>query len=513
MRTFSLPGAVGRAVGYLLLFVLLFLATGLATLLASGAPFLSVWIIVLVLGGVGLGLLIFLPAPSAAMQRAAVPLLGLFVFLAVVWPRYASIRLPGMPSLSLTRISLLLLLLLGLYLVTKSPSLRARLFERVARFRIVFIPLALVLLLKLAGAPFSEVPLLSLRGLLSEVVTVYLPMLIALAVIDSKRDVHRILLAMVAGAVVVTLLGLVEYRLGRNLFIGVLDVDSDYLEQVLRDKLRAGGYRLQSTFAHPLTFSEYLVLVTPVALYLAFESGFRWLRTAALCLLLALMAFVVVQTGSRSGIGSFAVVLGACAVLAAVRLASASRDGVASALYVLLAFGFVAVSMIGLYLIMDILVGRTTREFNSGVARLQMWQDGLGKAVLHPLLGYGQDMAANVLGFKGSHGVITIDSYYLSVLLDAGFLAMALYVFALLALGGIALKAGFRRGSPDLLAVLLAATVLAFLLIKSILSLHHNHALFMLLMAAMMAGISVSQPASRAAVAPAWRTPRAAWAR
>ncbi|MBL8351857.1 MAG: O-antigen ligase family protein [Burkholderiaceae bacterium] len=513
MRSAVSTGAIGRVLGLLMLGVLLVLATALATLLAGGAAFLAVWVILLVFGVVGLALLVRLPAAPARFESAGVNMLAIFVFLAVVWPRYASIRLPGLPSLSLTRISLLLLLILGLYLVSKSPVMRARLIDRLSRFRIVFVPLVMLFLLKLVSALFAQVPLLSLRGLLNEAVTVYLPMLIALAVVDSRRDIHRILFAMLAAAVVVILLGLVEYRLGRNLFIGLLEVDSQYLEEVLRDKVRAGGYRLQSTFAHPLTFSEYLVLVTPVAIYLAFAAGFRWWKTAALVVMIAVMAFVIVKTGSRSGIGSFGVVLGAGAVLAALRLSVATRNSVTSALHVLAAISIVVVSAVGLYMIVDILVGRTTREFNSGAARLLMWRDGLDKAVLHPVLGYGQDMAANVLGFVGSHGVLTIDSYFLSVLLDGGFLALLLYLFILGAMAVIALRAGFRRDDPDLLSALLASCVLGFALIKTILSLHHNHALFMVLMAVMLAGISLRPSAKVNRAASAAPVPRTAWAR
>jgi O-Antigen ligase len=484
-------GSATRIAGLLALLLFIFVFTALAVLFSGGAAFLSVWSISAIFGVLGVGLLAYLPVPSVAVQRASMFALLVFVFLAIVWPRYASIRLPGLPALSLTRISLLILLLLGVFLFSKSSAYRQRLRERVARFRVVFYALAAWLVLKVLGAFFAEVPFLSMRGVLNELISVYVPMLIALAAIESRRDIRRLLVTVLAGAVVVVLVGLYEYHVGRNVFLGLLEVDSEYLEQVLRDKVRAGSYRLQSTFAHPLTLSEFLVLTTPVAIYMAFVDGFRWLRSFLLILLMVAMAFVIVKTGSRSGIGSFAVVLGACAVMCSLRLAKVSRDGISAALYVLGAIALVVVAGVSLYLMIDLLVGRTTREFNSGQARLLMWEDGLAKAALQPLLGYGQDTAARVLGFVGSHSVLTIDSYFLSVLLDGGFPSLALFVIVLGALGVIGLRSGLSGSHPDLLSILLLTSLVAFSLIKLILSLSHNHALFMVLMAVMLAGITL----------------------
>ncbi len=486
---------LGRIFLFLLLLLMIVLVSALATLLSGGAAFLAVWLVALVFGVVGLAVLIWLPAAPAAIQAAGVPMLMLFMGVTVVWPRYASLRLPGMPALSVSRLCLLALLILGIYIVSKAPAVRQRLFARLVRFKWIFYPLLVWMFVRIVGIPFSVAPLGSLRGLLNELLTIYAPMLLALAFIETRRDIHRVLWVLLIATVLVLLLALYEYRLGRNLFFGVLEIDSEYLQQVLRDKVRAGGYRLQSTFAHPLTLSEFLVIMTPMALYLTVADGFRWIRSIGFAVFLAVLAFVVIKTGSRSGIGSLAVVLGACAILSAARLSRNTRNSIAAALYVLAAIAFIAVAALGLYLLMDIIVGRTSREFNSGMVRLLMWQEGLAKVASRPLLGFGQDTAANVLGFVGAQGVVTIDSYFLSVLVDGGFISLLMYLLALSVMGGTFLRAGLRRDSPDLLALLIAASLIGFVLVKAILSLPHNHGLFMTLVAVGLAGIAMREPA------------------
>lgn len=502
MPAFAVPANVIRVIAFIAFLMLVVIVSALATLLSGGAAFLSIWLITAAFGALGLGLLIFLPAPSISLQRVAVPLLMLYVATTVVWPRYATFRLPGMPALSLSRICLLLLLLLGIFVVAKTPSLRQRLSERCYQFRWVLVPLVAWLLLRILGVPFSEAPFASVRGILNEVVTVYAPMFLVVALVADRTDIHRILWTLLAATVVVLALAIYEYKLGRNLFIGILEIDSEYLEQVLRDKFRSGNYRLQSTFSHPLTLSEFLVFAAPLAIYMAFVNGFRTLRVFFLLCWLTVVVFVITKTGSRSGVGGLAAVLSLCVVFGAVRLAKATRNAAASALYILAAVAFVMVAAIVLYFLMEFIVGRTTREFNSGMVRLAMWQEGLSKIADRPLLGYGQDTAAGVLGFVGSHGIITIDSYFLSVLLDGGVFALALYLLALAALAFIFLKAGLSRASADLLSILFFASVVGFSMIKAILSLHHNHGLFMTLAALAMVSVSLHAKAPDTSVRP-----------
>ena len=492
MQRFGLQlPAIGRIAWFAALFIFVFLGIVAAVLFSSGAAFLSSWIIVIMVGVVSLLLLAWAPSPALGVQRFLLPISSLYLFLDVVWPRYATFRPPGMPAFSISRICLATFLLIGVFVIAKSGDFRLRLCQRVKHYRIIFIFLGFLFLFKIVGIPFSDLPFSSAKGVLNELLSVYLPMVIVLGAIESRNDIRKLLYGILGGMVVVLILAVCEYMLGRNLFIGLLEVDSDYMFEVLRNKMRGGAYRLQSTLAHPLTLAEFIVLAVPMAIFLAFDKGWNWWRLCILVPVLAVAIFVVAKTGSRAGIAGVAVAMTACAVIGAARLARLSRVNVVGFMYLLSAVMFVFFGLLVGYFLRDIIAGKTVNEISSGMVRIEMWQVGLKKAIISPVVGYGQDMAATVLGFVLGHGTLTIDSYYLSVLLDAGFFALGAYLFVL---GGFlvnALRGGLAGSTLDFLSVCIASGIFGFIMIKAVLSLGHNHVIFMILMAIMMANLSI----------------------
>lgn len=504
--THGLSSMAGIAAG-LLLVTLVAAAT---TYLAVFAAPLAVVLIVMTFGALALCLLLVAPAPSLAVERLGFHVLLGYVVLTVIWPRYAGLPLPGLPLLPLGRLALLVLLCVVTYLFVGRRSFRARLLARIARFRVVFYPLLALLLWKLLGLPFSVAPLYSTRGWLNELLSVYVPMLAALGLVASRRDLHKLFATFLLSACMVVAVALVEMVVGHNLFLNILKIDSEYLAEMLLDKTRNGVNRVQATFSHPLTLSEFLVFTTPLAFWWALQRGVRWLRLAVLLALLALFALVVVKTGSRSGIGAFVVILGALATLFLVRLALIAAEAPVSGLYLLLAFVVVAGAVLGIFLLQDILVGHSAAEKGSSYARVVMWRTGLAKAQLSPLLGYGVDTAAKVVGFV-ANGILTIDSYYLSVLVDGGFPALLMWVLPLLGFIVLGLRQGFLGARPDMVCIMLVAVVIGFALVKSVLSLPHNHGLFMLLCSAMLLSPELAPAATAGrAVAPAARQPSGA---
>ena len=155
---------LGRVLLGLAASTLLVLVVAVATLFSSGAPALSLWLVGLVLGAMLFALLVFMPAAGVGAERFGVALLLVYCFVVLLWPRYASLRLPGLPSLSLARVVLLFLFLVAVYLIFKSHAFRARLNWRLSAFGAVTYPLLALLIWRVVGIPFSEFPLLSLRG-------------------------------------------------------------------------------------------------------------------------------------------------------------------------------------------------------------------------------------------------------------------------------------------------------------------------------------------------------------
>lgn len=489
------PQLVRRYAALLAFVAFVPLAVAVATFLAGGAAFLSVWVVMIVFAMLGTGLLAYAGPASSRIERLFFYVMLASVFLTVAWPRYASVRLPGLPALPPSRVALFVLALMFVYLLVKKVDFRSHLFQAIHRHGWVVYPLLAVLCWRLIGISTSELPFVSTRGVLNELLSVYLPLLAALAIVRTRRDIHAVLVTFLAATAVVVAIALYEFSISRNVFYGLLEIDSEYLERSLREKLRDGSYRLQATFFHPLVLSEFLVLMVPVAIYMAFVDGFRWLRSLALLVLAAFATFVIFETGSRSGVGGFAVVLGLTVIMAFLRLALRSRDPVIAGFYWLGILATVFAGAMAVFLILEFLVGTTSETRASGMLRLLMWETGLTRAAERPILGWGQNLAAEVLGFVAGQGILTIDSYYLSVLLDAGYPALALYLFAIAAAVVTFFRHGVAPGETNLLAALMMSGVVAFALIKVVLSLDHNHGLLMVLLATTMASLDLSRRA------------------
>ncbi len=112
---------------------------------------------------------------------------------------------------------------------------------------------------------------------------------------------------------------------------------------------------------------------------------------------------------------------------------------------------------------------------------------GVPKFLERPLFGQGTGLAAETLGYTNLAGVLTIDSYWLSALLEFGvigagaLLGMILWTIVSGAKAYVAPNDGVNRlGGP------IAVSLLTFLVVKSVLSQADNHLLPFVMMAMMM---------------------------
>jgi O-antigen ligase len=140
-------------------------------------------------------------------------------------------------------------------------------------------------------------------------------------------------------------------------------------------------------------------------------------------------------------------------------------------------------------------------------SRIEMWWMGLPRILERPLFGHGSGLGAEVLGFTNLAGILTIDSYWLSALLEFGLVG----ALALLGMIVWCIHAGFKAYlSPDrgvnLLGAPIAIALIAFLVIKLVLSQSDNH-LLVFTMIAMMTVIRMEAQSAGLAASPAQPTP------
>lgn len=462
------------------------LLIALTTFFSATAPTISVAIIISVFGVLGFAIASQMPTPAVKFERVTFYLLCTYLFFVIVWPRYAFIRLPGLPGLSPPRIIQFILVAAWITLLFKSTSFRTNLKEIFSSHTTLIILIGSLFAFKAGSVLTSSQPLLSIRGILNELISVYSLLFITASILKTKKDIHTLLSTFIAAIFLSNLLGVYESQIQRNIFLNFFEIDSNYLNDIFREKVRAGAYRIQSTFSHPLTLSECVVMAAPISFMVFSKNGLFSVRNILLYIFTFLSFFVIFKTGSRSGAGAYLFVILLSIIFNIITKMQARKNSVHAALYAISVFIIILISLFTIYAISDVMIGKTTREFNSGMARVDMWKHGFILAQQSPIFGYGQDLAATVLGFTGFGGTITIDSYYLTVLLESGFVSLITYLMIIAYITKKAIAFGFYKNENSLHVLLLLTSLLGFFLIKAILSLTHNHGIAMVLVGSLL---------------------------
>ncbi len=142
----------------------------------------------------------------------------------------------------------------------------------------------------------------------------------------------------------------------------------------------------------------------------------------------------------------------------------------------ILALGFVATLVIG-HLRRAVWGGGETES--STISRTVQYHMGIPLVLKRPI-GYGIGQAGNVLQYHEPNGLLTIDTYYLQIALEYGVLGFIAF-YGLILSGFIgAGRCAFRDPGKDRECSFLAAigaSLLAFLVIKSVFAEANNHPL------------------------------------
>jgi hypothetical protein len=121
----------------------------------------------------------------------------------------------------------------------------------------------------------------------------------------------------------------------------------------------------------------------------------------------------------------------------------------------------------------------------STLARITQWKMGI-PLILHRPIGYGVGRGGETLGYFDPSGQLTIDSYYLVILLEYGVIGFAVYYGMLAAAAAFSIRWGIGQqdGDDPEITLLIPAgiAISAFLVTKSVFSNTDNHSLaFMIL--------------------------------
>ncbi|WP_426166374.1 O-antigen ligase family protein [Sandarakinorhabdus sp. DWP1-3-1] len=471
------PGVFGR---FIRIFGLIMLAAFYG-LLCSVLPLqLLVVPAIPILVLVGL-ILWMLPDVGGIYADTMAKLLAAYAFLFVVWPWYVAIDVPGVPWVSPQRICIAALVAVFLFNLAKSSEFRQMLTDVMAASPFTRRVFWIFCGVTLVSLPFSATLGFSINKFINNQIFWTMMFVVSACLATRPGFVFRVGQLLVIGAIMVSMAGLYEAASQRVIWMdhlpGFLQVDPILMATFASAQSRAGTdiYRVRGTMGVSLYYAEYLAMVLPFVLHMIVcDKRFR--NKVLLSAGAVAIAANMYLTNARSGmIGLFASLV-AYTFFVAVRLRRRDSGSlVSSAMF----YAYpLAVMMLGMVVLAStrlrtMTLGGGAHQASSD-ARKAQWEMGIPKIMDHPL-GHGVGRANEALGYTNRGGGGTIDTYYLSLLMDYGPIGFVCFLLIFASVVWFGFKAYLAAATPDQdMAAPLAVGLLNFLVIKSVLSAELN---------------------------------------
>jgi O-antigen ligase len=413
--------------------------------------------------------------------RATRILFFAFVAAEMTLPVYVAITAPGLPFISIVRVFLAPMAIAFLVCVACSADVRKRMAAAISSEKPICYAVFALFVAFALSLPLSRAPLDSIRILGNLITGWWLPFFAAIFVLDTDRRQEAFFRLFIFCAIFAVALSCVEFFKAERLFLrlvpaSVLERDPTFVNALAMSVTRDGRYRASAHFNVPLSYGEYCSLVLPVAMYFVMygrRMGDRVL--GAVGIIAALVGvFVANSRGGTVGViagGSiFAILYSANAVL--------RKKGslVGSVLVVLLPIGLsvVPAMMLAFPRVNKLVLGGAEAQ-NSTDDRFLQWTMAWPKILKQPVTGYGLGNGADVIGYMKSSGGYSVDSYPLTLLVDAGILGLIAFCAVVLIMLWRAPMVYLRHPDPaSAKAIALASAFVAFALQRLTLSQTEN---------------------------------------
>lgn len=346
----------------------------------------------------------------------------LYLALFALWPFYLDFRaIIGVP-LNPERMVLLLLPCVLLFTLGNTRW-RSYVAVRLKPIRKISFFLLLFMFGRFLSAVMSENPGKGVERFVFEVFSFFFLFHFGFLLADSRLSVKWFKLVLMLLGVMLGLFGLLEWLLEGNFLRSlIIPGQSTAGDVALADKFREGVYRTQATFEHPLPYAQYLLLVITLCFmpYILSRYGVFAVSGLLICVLGA------ISSGSRSGLAGVAI---AGFVFWWLKV---GRERLSS-------FG-VVIQFTLKVLVLSLIAGVLFYFiFNSGASassstmtRIVQLQLGAVMILQSPIWGFGPGQSGEkLLNFQlGDIRIyeLTIDNYFLTVMLESGFLGLFAFV-------------------------------------------------------------------------------------
>jgi hypothetical protein len=436
-----------------------------------------------------------LPDARTAPVRSTEALFFAFFICLAVWPNYLAIALPGLPWITMVRLTGIPMALALLICLSTSRQFRADLLDRISSVPLLWKALSVFVAIQFITIALSKQPSASLSKFIVQQVNWTAIFFISCYIFSKPGRPMRWALLFWFTAVWISALGVWEARLQQVLWSGHVPsfLRVEDAANILRGSVRSatGEYRVKTTFSTALGMAEFIALALPFVLHFALSHRALLVRIVAGATV-PLLIYVVLETQSRLGmVGSIMSLALYFAFWAMIRWRRNPED----------LFGplivFATPFVLGAVLAATFLVRRLrTKVWGTGAtqasdasrdAQIEM---GLPLIMRNPI-GHGPGQAAEVLQFRGGGGILTIDNYWLSIGLEYGVIGFIAF-YGMIALGIIfsalyALRYA-RQGSAEFdLFIPISVSLANFIVIKLVFSQPDNHPLIFMLLGLVVA--------------------------
>ena len=262
------------------------------------------------------------------------------------------------------------------------------------------------------------------------------------------------------------------------LHLEAIAADPNLVHSLTSTKFRTGLMRPASLFAHPIVFGQFLAASLPLTWAIISpvrNASLRLFGYMLLPLIVGNIAFNIYATSSRSAL----LVLAGSSATAIVLVASFRKSRLR---YSFTHMGlYFCVASLSLYLLAGqflgpLVSGRNNEELTSTLGRQAMLERCFAQIRYSPVFGYGADMSGTLAGLSTPDNLVTLDSLYLAVFLDFGYVGVGIFVLLI----GAVLFAGFRAAervqNPHLARIIgcMLAFIVSIMIGQSVLGIGDN---------------------------------------
>jgi hypothetical protein len=433
-----------------------------------------------------------------------------FMMAIPLWPNYMAIAIPGLPWVTLLRLVGIPMFITFMICLSVSSDFRGVIKTALADAGIIWKFLVLFGIVQIFSIAFSPAKGASMQPLIFYQMYWIGAFFIACFVFSRRGDALIWAILLCVAAALLSLIAVAEFVQGRPPWVGhiprFLKVQDPMIYTALLGAAREGHHRVQGTYNQSLGLAEFMALTMPFLIYFAIGRFSQYARWAAVACM-PLVIFATVETQARLGlIGLIMSVALYVLFWAATRWLKNRHDLFSAIAFFSFPAGAAMVFAASFFVqaLHNKLWGGGEQQ-GSTEARVIQYHTGIPKLLSHPF-GHGVNQGAIDLGFYLPGGQLTIDTYYLVVALDYGFLGLLFYYgFFVMTISKASLyiMRSSSLDNEDALVIPATIALINFLIIKSVYSQQENHPIAFILVGLIVALTGRSSlPALRPALSP-----------